>query len=86
MIKYHRKSYNSCCLSCLSPAFHSISDNRAVTDLVNHIEESLTLHKDKFRNIIHFSNAIMTIRMKIKGEHNLRYNMVVLHKNNAFIY
>ena len=38
-IKYHQKSSNSCCLSSLASAFHCIGCNRAVTDLVNIIEE-----------------------------------------------
>ena len=41
--KYHQKTSNSCCLSSLVSVFYSIGDNRALTDLVNHIEESLTL-------------------------------------------
>ena len=42
------------------------------------------LHTDKFMNGIHFSNAIITNRMKIKGEHNLRYNLKVWKKRGAF--
>ena len=43
LIKYHQKRSNSCCLSSLASAFHCIGDNRDVSALVNHIEESLTL-------------------------------------------
>ena len=39
VIKYHQKTYNSCCLSSLESAFHCIGDNRAVPTLVNRIEE-----------------------------------------------
>ena len=38
VIKYHQKASNSCCLSSLASDFHSIDDNRDVTDLVNRIE------------------------------------------------
>ena len=43
LIQYQQKSPTSCCLSSLALAFHCIGDNRAVSALVNHIEESLTL-------------------------------------------
>ena len=33
VLKYHQESYNSCCLSSLKSAFHSIGENRAVTAL-----------------------------------------------------
>ena len=39
VVKYHQKSSNSCSLSSLSSAFHSISDDRAVTALVNRIKD-----------------------------------------------
>ena len=71
-------------MSSLAPDFQFIGDDRAVTAFVNLIEESLTLQKEKIRNIIHFANSIMTNRMKIKGEHNLRYNLKVWKKNDAF--
>ena len=38
VIKYHQKTYNSCCLSSLASAFHFINDNRDVPALVNSIE------------------------------------------------
>ena len=44
VIKYHQNSSNSCCLSSVASDFHFIGDNRAVTALVNRIEESLKLH------------------------------------------
>ena len=84
MIKYHQKTYNSCCLSSLSSAFHCINDNRAVLALVNSIEESLTLEKENCKNIIHFANAIMSNRRKIKGEQNLIYNLTIWSKHDAF--
>ena len=71
-------------MSSLVSDFHSIGDNRVETTLANRIEESLTLHTDKFRNRIHFANGIMSNRMKIKGEHRLRYNLKVWHKNDSF--
>ena len=77
VLKYHRKSSNSCCSSSLASAFHIISDNRAVTTLVNRIESSLTLLTDKFRNIIDFANDIMKSRICHKGEQRLRYNMKI---------
>ena len=45
VIKYHQKTSNSCCLRSLASDFHCICDNRAVPDLLNIIEESLTLEK-----------------------------------------
>ena len=84
VINYHQKSYNSCCLSSLSSAFHVIVNGWAVTALVNLIEESLTLQTETFRNMIHFANDIMKNRMKIKGEQNLIYNLKGFQKNNAF--
>ena len=39
VIKYHQNLSNSFCLSSLSPAFHSIGDNRAATEPENCIEE-----------------------------------------------
>ena len=84
MIKYHQKTYNSCCLSSLASAFQCIGDNRAVPSLVNCIEESLTLQTEKFKKIINFANAIMKNRIKIKGEQNLRYNLTIWKKNDAF--
>ena len=84
MIKYHQKSYNRCCLSSLALAFHFIGDDRSVPAIVNRIEESLTLQTEKFRNRIHFATAIMTNISKIKGEYNLRNNLKVWQKNDAF--
>ena len=77
VLKYHQMSCISCCLSSLASAFHGIGDDRALTALVNRIEESLTLQKDKFKNIINFANDIMTNRMHIKGEQCLRYNLKI---------
>ena len=34
----------------------------------------------KIKNIIHFSNAIMKNRIRIKGEQNLKYNMTIWKK------
>ena len=82
MIKYHQKWSNSCCLSSLASYFHCIDDNRTVTYLVNIIEESLNLQTDKFKNRIHFANAIMTNRKK--GEKNLRYNLKMWKKKDYF--
>ena len=85
VIKYHQKSYNSCCLSSLASAFHFIGDNRSVPALINKIEESLTLQKEHFKNIIHSSNAVMKNRReKLKGEQNLGYNLTIWKKNDAF--
>ena len=68
LIKYHQKRADSCCLRCLASAFHCIGDNRAVTNLVNRNEESLTLQTEIFKSGIHFANNIMKNRRKIKGE------------------
>ena len=84
MIKYHQKTYNSCCLSILEAAFQCIGDNGDVHALVNSIKESFNLKKENCNNIIHFSNDIMKNRRKIKGEQNLRYNMKVWKKKYAF--
>ena len=84
MIKYHQKTSDSFCLSGFVSSFHCIGDNRGVPALVNSIEESLTLQKQNFKNIIHFVNAIMTNRIKIEGKHSLLYNMTIWNKNDAF--
>ena len=68
VIKYHQKISNSCFLSSLASDFHCINYNRAVSDHVNFIEESLTLQTEKFKNIIHFANDIMSNIRIIKGE------------------
>ena len=39
VLNHHQKLSDSCCLRSLASAFHSICDNRAVTDLANYIEE-----------------------------------------------
>ena len=44
----------------------------------------MTLKIEKCKNIIHFANAIMSNRRKIKGEQNLRYNLTIWKKNDAF--
>ena len=77
LINYHQKTYNSCCLSSLASAFNCVNDKWDVPAFVNSIEESLTLEKENCKNIIHFANAIMSSRRKIKGEQNLRYNLMI---------
>ena len=84
MIKYPQKTYNSSCLSSLSSAFHCIGNNRDLPDLVNSIEESLALQTENCKNRIHFANAIMANKRKIKGEQNLRYNLTIWNKIDAF--
>ena len=37
-----------------------------------------------FKSRIHFDNYIMKDRIKIKGEHNLQYNLTIQKKNCAF--
>ena len=39
VMKYHLKTYNCCCLSILASYFKCINYNRAVTAIVNNIEE-----------------------------------------------
>ena len=75
VLEFHQKTSNICCLSGLASDFHSIGDNMDVSALADFIEEQLTLHTDKFSNIIHFANDIITNRMHIKGEQHLRYNL-----------
>ena len=82
-IKYQQKISNSCYLNSLASTFHCIDDNRAVTDLVNIFEESLTLHTEIFKSRIHLINTIMNNRRIIKGEHNIQYNLT-LCKNSCF--
>ena len=84
VMKYRPKTSNICCLSSLSSAFLCINYNRNVLSIVNIIEESLTLEKENFKNRIHFANAIMSNRRKIKGEQNLRYNLTIWSENDAF--
>ena len=71
-------------MSSLASDFHCINDNRAVPSPENSIEVSLTLEKENCKNIIHFDNAIMSNRRKIKGIHNLRYNLTIWRENYAF--
>ena len=75
-------SCNSCFLISLALASCFISDDSDVTSLVDRIEESLTLKREKFRNIINFSNSIMRNTRKIIDEYNLRYNLKVQQKND----
>ena len=84
MIKYHQNTSNSCCLSSLESDFHCIGNNKAVPALVNRIKESLTQQTEFFNNITHFANAIISNRRKIKGEQNLRYNLMIWKKNDTF--
>ena len=84
VIKCHQKSSSSCCLSSLASAFHCICDNRDVTSFLNIIEESLKLQTENCKNRIHFANDIMANRRKIKVEQNLRYNLKIWKKNDAF--
>ena len=64
LIQYHQKRSNGCCLSSLASAFHCIVENRDVTDLLNIIEESLTLQTAIFKSRIHLANTIMKNRRK----------------------
>ena len=66
--KYHQNTYNNFCLSSLALAFHFIGENSSVTALFNSIEESLTLQREKFKNIIQFANYIMKSRRKLKPQ------------------
>ena len=84
LIKYHQQISNSFCLSSLASYFHCIGNNRAVTALVNIVEESLTLQTEIFKSRIHFSNTIMKNRIIIKGEQNLQYNLTIWKKNDDF--
>ena len=44
----------------------------------------MTLEKENCKNIIHFANALMSNRIKIKGEQNLRYNLKIWSEIDAF--
>ena len=80
VMKYHQKTYNSCCFISLESSFHCINDNRYVLYLVNSIEESLTLQTENCKNRIHFANDIMSNKRKIKSEQNLRYDLTIWSK------
>ena len=67
----------------LASDFHYIGENRAVPAVVNSIEELVILQTEKFKNN-NFDNAIMRNRRKIKGEQNLRCNLKIWKKNDAF--
>ena len=84
VLKYHQESSNSCCLISLSSHFHSIGDNRAVTDIVNCIKQPLTLKKNTFRKIIDFANDIMNKKLRHIGEQHLIYNINKWKKKGAF--
>ena len=77
VIKYHQKTSNSCCLSSLASAFHCINENRDVLAIVNSIEESLTTQAENGKNIDIKKNTVMKNIKKIKGEHNLGYNLTI---------
>ena len=74
----------SCCLSSLASAFHSIGYNRSVTALANHIELSLKLQTNVFRNRIHFTNEIMTNKLCFKSQQHLRCNLRIWNEKGAF--
>ena len=84
LIQYHQKLSNGCCLSSLASSFHCMVDNRSVYVIVNRIEESLTPQIKECKNRIHFANYIMKNRRRIKGEHNLQYNMTIWKKHYSF--
>ena len=44
----------------------------------------MTQDKEMFKNIIHFDNAIMSNRRRIKGEQNQRYISGDMEENDAF--
>ena len=44
----------------------------------------MTLDKVKSKNRVHFANAIVSNRRKIKGEQNLKYNLTIWSENYAF--
>ena len=71
MLKYHKESYDSCCLSRLASAFHSMGDNMDVTYLGNFNGEPLTLQTNIFSNIIDFANDIMKNKFCHKVEQHL---------------
>ena len=84
VMKYHQKTSNGCYMSSLVSAFHFINENRATNALVNSTEGSLVLQKEHFKNKIHFANDSMSSRRKIKGEHNLGYNLTIWKKKDDF--
>ena len=71
-------------MSSFAPDVYIIGDNRYVTDFVNLIEESLTIHIDKSRNKINFANDIMTNRIHIKVEQHLIYSLKIWNKKDNF--
>ena len=84
VMKCLHNSSKSSSLCTLASAFHCTNDKKVALALVNSIEESLTLEKENCKNIIHFDNANMSNRRKIKVEQNLRYNLMICSKNEAF--
>ena len=66
VIKYHQKTSNSNCLRSLASAFQFIGDNSSIPSILNSNEKPLTLQIENYRNKIHFYNAIMTNRRKLK--------------------
>ena len=52
--------------------------------LANFIEESLTLHTNRFSNRVDFSNDIMKNKLRHKGEQHLRYHLKKWKKKGAF--
>ena len=67
VIKYHQKTYNSCCLISLASSFNCINYNRAVPDRLNSIEEPLTLEKKKLQEYNSFCQCYYVKQKKKKG-------------------
>ena len=57
-----------------------MGDKRDTTATENRIEESLTLYKNRFGNIIDFANYIMKKKLRHKGEQRLRCNLGIWEK------
>ena len=72
MLKYCKKSLNSCCFSSLESAFYIINHTKAANYVAIYIEESL---KIQVGNCIDFVNAILKNEKRFKGEQKLYYSM-----------
>ena len=66
VIKYNKKTSNSCCLSSLASSFTCSDYNWAIPTLLNITKYSLTIQTENCKDIIHFANAILTNRKEEK--------------------
>ena len=81
ILKYCKKTLNSCCLISLASAFSSINHNAASNAISMRIEESL---KNEVGNRIDFVNDILKNKKINKGEPKVHYNLMKYNKMREY--